>query len=330
MNGVSVIICCYNSSSRIITTLRHLQKQELSTSLDWEVIIVDNASTDATAETARETWSRDPITKLRVVPEEKPGLMHARNKGLENALSDIVSFVDDDNWVEERWVQKVADIFAMDKKIGACGGRSEAVFEKAKPEWFPYFENSFAAGTQADEGGYIENTKGFLWGAGLSFRKSLWTELKRRGYKNLTVGRQGKNITAGEDTELCYAFRLLGYKLYYQPDLLLFHFMPDNRMKFSYLEKMCVGFGKSFALLNCYRVLLYPHTFRLHSWYFEWMATRKRITVLKMQLLSAREKPKRWQIKTEIAYWKGYASQVWQDKAETQKNISMLKSVFNS
>jgi hypothetical protein len=122
----------------------------------------------------------------------------------------------------------------------------------------------------------------------------------------------------------------MGYKLYYQSDLMLFHYMPANRMDFSYLEKMCVGFGKSFALLNCYRVLLYPQTFRLHSWYFELMAAMKRIISLRMQLLSSRERKKRWQLRTEIAYWKGYASQVWQDKAAIGENISMLRSVFYS
>ena len=153
-------------------------------------------------------------------------------------------------------------------------------------------------------------------------------ELKNRGFRSLTVGRQGTNITAGEDTELCYAFRLLGYRLYYKSDLQLSHFMPEDRMNFSYLEKMCVGFGKSFALLNCYRVLLYPQTFKLFSWSHEWLASIKKINMLRIQQLFTSDKVNQWRLKADISYWRGYASQVWQTKGGIQKNILMLKSVF--
>jgi hypothetical protein len=88
------------------------------------------------------------------------------------------------------------------KKLELCSGRSEAVFEKAAPEWFPLFENSFAVGRQATESGIIDEKKGYLWGAGFSFRKSLWFNLKKKGFKNLTVGRQGK-ISIREKIQSC-------------------------------------------------------------------------------------------------------------------------------
>lgn len=328
MNSVTIIICCFNSAKRIKPVLKHLQRQKVHGGQKWEVIIVDNASIDNTSIIAEQIWSEDPVAELKIVYEEKPGLMNARQRGLAEAKYDIVSFIDDDNWVEDSWIWKVSDVFESDKTIAACGGISVAVFEKEKPEWFLYFENSFAVGKQANESGYVEDTKGFLWGAGLSFRRSLWMELTQRGFKNLTVGRQGKNITAGEDTELCYAFRLLGYRLYYKSDLQLFHFMSEGRMSFSYLEKMCAGFGKSFAMLNCYRVLLYPQTFKLFSWSYEWLAAIKKINMLRIQQLFTRDKLKQWRLKTDVSYWKGYAKQLWQTKGDIQKNISMLKSVF--
>ncbi len=58
MIGVSVIICCYNSSSRIIPTLQNLVKQRVPNHIPWEVIVVNNASTDNTGEVAKETWQR--------------------------------------------------------------------------------------------------------------------------------------------------------------------------------------------------------------------------------------------------------------------------------
>src|SRR5215204_3095757 len=99
--GVSIIICGYNSSKRISPTLKALQKQQFADKLvSWEVIFVDNASTDDTEHVATEVWNSDPVTSFKIVKEEKPGLMHARKKGLAHAINDIVSFIDDDNWVE--------------------------------------------------------------------------------------------------------------------------------------------------------------------------------------------------------------------------------------
>ena len=328
MSGVSIIICAYNANKRIVPTLQHLQKQQLNEAINWEVIVVDNASDDNTAEIATEIWNQNPVANFFVVREEKPGLMHARQRGLQSANFEIVSFIDDDNWVESCWVQKVADVFAMNENIGACGGRSEAEFESVSPEWFSLFENSFAVGRQAGESGIIDDKKGFLWGAGISFRKSLWFRLQKKGFKNLTVGRQGESITAGEDTELCYAFRLMGYQLYYHNDLTLKHFMPEARMNFSYLEKMNKGFGKANVHLNCYRVLLYPGTFRLHSWWYEWLVTEKKIVKELFKSIFSADKNLIWSAKTRKAYWQGYASQTWSDKSLVKQYVESLKEVF--
>ena len=329
MNGVSIIICAYNAAKRIIPTLQHLQKQQFSKPVDWEVIVVDNASVDNTSVIASEVWNQDPVTNFSVVREEKPGLMYARQRGLESANYEIVSFIDDDNWVESRWVQKVADLFAMNEKIGACSGKSEAVFESVAPEWFPFFEDSFAVGRQANESGIVDDKKGYLWGAGFSFRKSLWFTLQKKGFKNLTVGRQGKNIYAGEDTELCYAFRLLGYQLYYNNDLSLKHYMPEGRMNFSYLEKMSKGFGMANVHLNCYRAMLYPG-FKLNAWWREWLSAIKEI--IRQFFISIFSTDKRiiWKARTRKAYWKGYATQTWNEKSLVKRYVASVNDIFSA
>jgi len=171
MNGVSVVICCYNAEERIVPTLQHLQRQEFNHSINWEVIVIDNASIDGTINSAKGTWDKKPVTDLFVFQEGNPGLMNARRRGCEEARYEIISFIDDDNWVESQWVQKVYDLLINNSKIGACGGKNEAVFSNKIPIWFDLFENDFAVGKQADESGVIDETKGYLWGAGLSFKK---------------------------------------------------------------------------------------------------------------------------------------------------------------
>lgn len=328
MNGVSIIVCCYNSAERIGATLKHLQLQQFNSSILWEVIVVDNASTDSTTDTSKKIWNQAPVTDLFVFHEEKPGLMNARNRGFLEARYEIISFIDDDNWVENRWVQKVYDLFKQHDKMGACGGRNEAVFEGEPPEWFGQFQNSFAVGKQASKSGIIDNGQDYLWGAGVSFRRSIWEELQKRKHINLTADRTGNSLSSGGDTELCYAFRLMGYQLYYEDTLSLKHYMPMARMQFPYVEKLYEGFGKANVRLNCYKVLLNPDTFKLFPWWYEYLAAIKKSITDSFVSRWARDKKKRWEAKTQKAYWKGYAKQMWEDRNALKQYIAALRSVF--
>src|SRR5436190_1838589 len=99
MKGVSVIICCYNSEHRIDKTLNHLQAQIISSSLQWEIILVDNASNDSTVKKADELWNKNAVTEMNIISEPKPGLKNARLAGINKSKYEYISFIDDDNWV---------------------------------------------------------------------------------------------------------------------------------------------------------------------------------------------------------------------------------------
>src|SRR6185437_11337360 len=101
--GISVIICCYNSATRITPTLQHLFNQKGISLSSWEIIVVDNASTDNTCEKAIEIWESFGPGKpdFKVISEPTPGLSAARQKGINEALYDYVLFCDDDNWLDE-------------------------------------------------------------------------------------------------------------------------------------------------------------------------------------------------------------------------------------
>src|SRR5436305_10300761 len=112
--GISVIICCYNSAKRLPETLAHLARQ--NSPIPWEVIVVDNASTDDTARVARECWPSE-TAPLRIVDEPKSGLIYARVSGLQASRYEWLSFVDDDNWVAPDWLQLVAEIFSSRPEV---------------------------------------------------------------------------------------------------------------------------------------------------------------------------------------------------------------------
>ena len=243
MRGLSVIICCHNSQSRIADTLHALQQQKCLEDLRWEVLLVDNASDDNTVEVAQEIWEKSPVVSMRIVSENKLGLSYARTKGVSEARYSYVSFIDDDNWVCNNWVAKVYTIFEENPEVGACGGLNKPVFEVEPPHWFNEFQKSYAVGPQAEHAGDITWSHGVLCGAGLSIRVSAWQELFANGFMFNLVGRQGGKLLCGEYYEFCHALRLTGWKIWYEPDLTLDHFIPRTRLSWVYLRKMIKGFG---------------------------------------------------------------------------------------
>ena len=232
--------------------MSHLLAQQVSQDIKWEVIIVDNASTDKTPVVAESLWPRNPPVPLRIIHEPKLGLSYARYSGVEAAKYEIVSFVDDDNWVCPEWVQATSEIMRGNPDVGACGGMSEAACEEAPPWWFGDYAGDYAVGFQGEGAGDITFTRGYLWGAGLSIRKSAWRHLQRVGFKSLLVGRRGKSLSSGEDSEICFALRLAGWRLWYDERLNLRHYIPSNRLKWSYLRRLHRGFGASTVGLEPY------------------------------------------------------------------------------
>ena len=244
--AVSVVVCCHNSAKRLPETLAHLARQEVSSEVPWEVVVVDNASTDDTARVAEAHWPENAPAPLRVVQEPEPGLSHARRRGITEARHGIIGFVDDDNWLAPDWVQRAAEVMAEHPEVGACGGYSEAVCEVPPPDWFEAHSVMYAIGPAPDaqEPGY----RNLLWGAGLILRKAAWKQLLQRGFRSRLVGRQGSTLTGGEDSEICFALRLAGWKLWFDPQLRLRHFLSAGRLRWEYLRRVVWADGNAVAL----------------------------------------------------------------------------------
>ena len=284
--GVTVAICCYNSASRLPETLRHLARQSNPRGIPWEVLVVDNASTDGTGEVALALWKEVGIAPLRVVDERRSGLQHARECARRNARFEILSLVDDDNWVCESWIDAAAAVMSERRDVAACSGPSEAVCEVGPPAWFARYAGCYAVGSQWARDPALAEERPTVWGAGMTLRLAVWDRLCQAGYRSLLTDRLGQSLASGGDSELCLAFRLAGWKSYYDPRLRLRHFVPAQRLEWSYLRRLYRGFGASitdpywFALGegvgNC------PEYKQRWSWVFarqlwNWLRARRRL-----------------------------------------------------
>ncbi len=108
--GISIVICTYNGATLLPDTLASIAALENDSGRDWELIVVDNASTDDTARVARESCPPQIRDRLTVLSEPRLGVVFARLKGLYNARYDIVSFIDDDNRPCTDWLDATARV----------------------------------------------------------------------------------------------------------------------------------------------------------------------------------------------------------------------------
>lgn len=256
MKGISIILCCYNSSTRLPETLQNLAKQKLTNDISVEIILVNNASTDNTKEVSLYEWNKYATRfSLRIVDELKPGLIFARECGVKEAKYEYIIFCDDDNWLKPDYCQTAFELMENNPQIGALGGQGTAVSDVDFPEWFSDFEDSYAVGKQAEKSGNISD-RAYVWGAGLITRKSLMVKAFDKNFPFLLMGRKENILLAGDDSEVCKRILLLGYNLFYNEKLHYQHYIPVNRLTWSYKKNMFLGFRNSIPILNKYDIIL--------------------------------------------------------------------------
>src|SRR5438045_9093813 len=103
---VTLVVCTYNRADSLGTTAHSVASLTMPESVEWEVLLVDNNSSDRTREVCEEFCRRYP-GRFRYLFEPKQGLSHARNAGVREACGDIVAFTDDDVIVQPTWLHNL-------------------------------------------------------------------------------------------------------------------------------------------------------------------------------------------------------------------------------
>ncbi|GIZ10051.1 glycosyltransferase [Flavobacterium sp. UMI-01] len=257
MKGISVIVCCYNSVERLKPTIEHLLNQVGIAPNQWEILIIDNASTDDTAAVASDLLEKNKTENspfFKIIKEVKPGLSAARMCGINHASFDFLLFCDDDNWLVKSYLQDALAIIAAHSNVGVIGGYGTPVFEGQEPPYF--WENQYhtlAVGAQYVEEGNITHTRKVVYGAGMIVNKKAFLELiQNYQFEFQATGRIGASLASSEDHELCLALRMIGYEVLWYKRLQFYHYIPKNRTEINYYKKLFLGFGLSSPLLIGY------------------------------------------------------------------------------
>jgi hypothetical protein len=181
-----------------------------------------------------------------------------------------VLFVDDDNWLAPDAVQVATETMQAHPEVGACGGMGDAILSEPPPAWFARFARCYAVGAQKPESGPIEGLHAQLYGAALLVRVAAVRQLQAAQYAPMLTGRAGRRLTSGDDTELCFALRLAGWRLWYEARLRFSHALNPGRLEWEYLRRLNESFGAASVRQDAYIFQLStkrPAAFRRSWWY---------------------------------------------------------------
>jgi len=255
-NGISIIVCVHNGAKKITSTLQALAAQNIPYGMQCELLIIDNASSDNTAEIANQFWeSVNAPFPIITINEPKAGKANALIKGYNNARYELMLLCDDDNWLQPNYLITACEIYSLHPQIGLLGGYGKAFFEKnTKPKWFNKWENCYVCGKHHEKNGFLKPSDFSIWGAGSVLRKSMWVFLRNSGFTFYNSTTKGKAMS--EDAELSMAISFTQHRLYFDERLWFYHDLRDGRITWDNLITQQSLNGKTNAILYIYSLVI--------------------------------------------------------------------------
>jgi glycosyltransferase involved in cell wall biosynthesis len=245
---VSVIIATFSRATDLKGTLASMA--QLLFSDPWELIVVDNNSTDNTAEIVREAAADFPVA-LRYIFEAEQGRCAAMNAGIRAAHGKIIVTTDDDVRVEAGWLDAV--VKALDD-LGCdyVGGKVLPIWSGQRPEWLPNRGGrhwaTIALLDYGDEP--IEFGRRVPLGVNMAFRREAFAQA---GLWDNRVGRKAGTLLGQEVREWGLRAKAAGLRGFYAPGMVVHHIIPVERLRKAYFRRWFYWHGVS-------RAMLYEHS----------------------------------------------------------------------
>lgn len=230
---VSAIICTHNRDTYLGAAIDSLLCQEFAA--EFEVIVVDNASSDRTRDVVEERLrvlqeSTLPHPQLKYVYEPVTGLSVARNTGAVESHSQILAYLDDDAVASPGWLQILYSAYQSNEKLAIAGGKVTLLWPQGThpPRWLsPGLAENLGAYDLGETIVYIDRPGLTPRGLNYSIRRSF---LEQIGGFDPNLGRVGKKLLSNEELQMTERAIELGWQVAYLPNALVAHNVSPERI----------------------------------------------------------------------------------------------------
>jgi len=221
---ISVVICTHNRAGYLTKALQSLSAQSLNPD-SYEVIVVDNGSTDNTREVYENIIGK---TNWIYVHDPVIGLSHARNTGWGDAKGKFIAFMDDDAIADPNWLERYLAAFQKtNPRLGCVGGRCLPIWEAPRPHWLSDEMLRAFSIFHYGETSVVLNQKQFLTGCNIAFPRTVLH--LSSGFRE-DLGRLGSNLLSNEDLDMRQQLDHLGLVSVYDPGIIVHHHIPTPRL----------------------------------------------------------------------------------------------------
>ena len=294
---LDVVIPTYNRAWLLPRTLESLLAAEPAEGLEVMITVVDNRSTDGTAELVESFMPRFD-GRLRYLFEGKPGRSHALNTGIAASTADLVGMIDDDEEVDRSWLQTIATAFE-DPTTDFIGGPYLPVWGGVRPDWIGNAYGSVIG--WVDSGQAIQQfgrgSDAMLMGGNAVIRRSV---LERVGPYSGDLGRTpGGRLLSCEDEDMFARLLAIGARGFYRPDLVIHHYVAPERLTKKYFRRWCFWRGVSQGTIDRRRPAAVPYLLGVPRYI---IGSAVRGTFDLVRALFTRREPARI-FKNELAWW---------------------------
>lgn len=245
---ISVAVCTYNRADVLPKCLESLAHQTASSEL-FEVLIIDNNSTDDTKKIALDFCGKH--SNFKYIFEEKQGLSHARNRAIEEARGEYLTYIDDDAIADKEWIEKIGSVIQNNKDIVAFGGPIYPWYNKEKPKWF---KDEFATHSYGKEHFQLteKNCPFGLSGSNMIFKKEILN--KYNGF-SAEYGMNGDKIAFGEESFLFNKMLKNNENIQYFPEIFVYHLVSEKSYSLKDAFKRSIQNGKAIAQIRGSKLL---------------------------------------------------------------------------
>lgn len=240
---LTVAIPTYNGATRLPLILERLRSQTNSDSIRWEIIIVDNNSTDDTAAVVQQYQANWPYPyPLKYYFEAEQGAAFARQRAIREAQGELVGFLDDDNLPTPEWLSAAYEFARTHPQAGAYGGQIHGEYEVEPPVNFEQIQGFLAIRQRGPEPNLYEPERISLPpAASLVVRRQAW--LQHVPARPTLSGKVRGCMVQGDDYEPLLYLHKAGWEIWYNPTMQTYHQIPHWRLEKPYLTQLARGCG---------------------------------------------------------------------------------------
>ena len=238
---ISIVICTYNRADYILESVGSLYHQTLSKD-QYEIIIVDNNSTDQTKSVCNKFIAEHPSVACYFLEEKRQGASFARNTGAAIAKAPLLCFMDDDAVANENYLERIIQFFKSYPTIGGLGGRIIPRYIPEEPKWMSHFVSSLVGNFDYSNHIVEFSPNKYPLESNMIVQKKDFDAVN--GFNTALPGVQGTLRIGGEGKEFFLKLKALGIIIYYDPSIIVEHIVETKKLTPEYMYRVASGIGR--------------------------------------------------------------------------------------